>query len=193
MRLPKPKSVKVKDIKPYDNNPRVIDEKSLEAVRFSIENYGYVQPIIVDPDMVIIAGHTRHQALQELGIDTTDVYIADLPEAKARALRLADNRTGELSSWDKSSLTMELRELEDAILQAYFPDMDLELGQLKTAMRTVSEDQLEAAEDEVLTLPHRQVQPTIEIQCPSCMGMFEVKAATLDVSPEDLTLLIEQD
>lgn len=187
--LPKGKKVKVSSITPYENNPRIISEKSLEAVRLSIEKYGMVQPIVTDTKRVIIAGHTRHQALVQLGVETVEIYEVDMPEEKARALRVIDNRVGELSDWDRSALTMELREMEDSILRTYFWDVDLELGQLKTALRDVSEEEIDAATDKVSTIPERAKVPTTQVECPACKGTFEVKTVTLGVTPEDLELL----
>lgn len=192
MKLPKPTRLKVSKIKPYESNPRVISEKSLEAVKHSIENYGYVQPIVVDKNHVIIAGHTRHQALTELGVESTEVYVVDMPEEKARAYRIVDNKTGELTDWDKSSLTMELRELEDSVLSVYFPDVDLELGQLKTAMREVSEEKIKEATEQVTAVRPQAKPLTTDIECPVCHGTFEVKTATLGVSQDDLELLAAQ-
>lgn len=193
MKLPKPVTVKVSAIKPYENNPRVISEKSREAVRLSIEKFGYVQPIVVDKDNVIIAGHTRHQALVEMGVKSVKVYRVDMPEEKARAYRIVDNRVGELSEWDRSALTMELREMEDSVLSSYFWDVDLELGQLKTAMRQVSEEEMDEVTDQVSSIPERQRTHTTDVECPACHGVFQTKTATLGVTPEDLELLMARD
>jgi len=193
MKLPKTTRMKVDKIKPYENNPRVISPKSVEAVKASIDRYGYVQPIVVDKNHVIIAGHTRHMAMQELGMESAEVYVVDMPEEKARAYRVVDNKTGELSEWDNASLTMELRELEDSVLSIYFPDVDLEMGQLKTAMRDVSEEKVEEAAEKISSLPTRQKVLTTNVQCPECRKGFEVKTATLGVTPEDLELLMAQD
>src|SRR5699024_7443381 len=104
MKLPKPTRMKVDKIKPYENNPRVISPKSVEAVKASIDRYGYVQPIVVDRNHVIIAGHTRHMAMQELGMESAEVYVVDMPEEKARAYRVVDNKTGERSEEHTSEL-----------------------------------------------------------------------------------------
>ena len=193
MKLPKPVTMKVADIKPYENNPRIISEKSREAVRMSIEKYGYVQPIVTDLDGVIIAGHTRHQALVEMGVKSVKVYKVDMPAEKARALRIVDNRVGEMSDWDRSALTMELREMEDGVLAAYFWDVDLELGQLRTAMREVTEDEIGQATEHVSSIPERQRTHTTDVECPACRGVFQTKTATLGVTPEDLELLLARD
>lgn len=68
------KTVKLKDIVPYENNPRHNDQ-AVDAVKESIKQCEYIAPIIVDEDMVILAGHTRHKALKALGKKEVEVLI----------------------------------------------------------------------------------------------------------------------
>jgi DNA modification methylase len=111
---------KLADITPYEQNPRKNDS-AVDAVAKSIAEFGFRQPIVVDGDGVIIAGHTRYKAAMQLGLDTVPVHVAeDLTPEQARALRLADNRTASLSDWDYDLLPLELSALKDA-------DFDLRL------------------------------------------------------------------
>ena len=88
-------------IKPYPKNPRRIGQAAIEAIAASIQEFGWRQPIVVDDKMVIIAGHGRHAAALHLGLKKVPVHIAkELSAKQARALRLADNRVGELAEWD---------------------------------------------------------------------------------------------
>lgn len=57
------------DLKPYENNPR-LNEDAVDLVAASIEEFGFKQPIVVDKDLIIIAGHTRWKAAQKLGLET---------------------------------------------------------------------------------------------------------------------------
>jgi len=83
---------------------------------------GWRQPIVIDEDGVVIVGHGRLRAAVQLGLDEVPVHVArGLAPEKVRALRLADNRVGELSSWDDASLMSELglvREAGDPGLEA---------------------------------------------------------------------------
>jgi site-specific DNA-methyltransferase (adenine-specific) len=98
-------------VKPYENNPRKNDA-AVAAVAASIQDFGFRQPIIVDSDGVIIAGHTRLKAAKQLKLEQVPVLVAaDLTSNQARALRLADNKTTELSVWDKPLLDLELEAL----------------------------------------------------------------------------------
>ncbi len=99
-------------VKPYDNNPRNNDG-AVDAVANSIREYGFRQPLVVDTDGVIICGHTRYKAAQQLGLDKVPVHVAkDLTPEQIRAYRIADNKTGELATWNLDLLPLELGELE---------------------------------------------------------------------------------
>ena len=101
------------DITPYENNPRN-NEEAVEKVANSIKEFGFNQPIVVDKDNVIIVGHTRYLAAQELGLTEAPVIVAgNLSDEQARAYRLADNKTGELAGWDFEKLALELEQIED--------------------------------------------------------------------------------
>ena len=98
----------IKRIRPYEKNPRRNDE-AVDAVAASIREFGWQQPIVVDKDGVIIAGHTRYKAAKKLKCDTVPVVVADeLTEDQVKAYRLADNKTGELAEWDTALLDEEL-------------------------------------------------------------------------------------
>lgn len=103
----------IKSIRPYEKNPRRNDE-AVDAVAASIKEFGWQQPIVVDKDGVIIAGHTRYKAAKKLKCDTVPVVVADdLTEDQVKAYRLADNKTGELAEWDMPILNEELADLAD--------------------------------------------------------------------------------
>lgn len=111
-------------LRPYENNPRVNDD-AVEAVAASIKTYGFKVPIIAQPNGVVIAGHTRLKAAQQLGLQTVPVIIADdLTDAQAKAFRLVENRAGEQATWDVELLGQELAEL--AILDDDVTTLDLE-------------------------------------------------------------------
>lgn len=95
-------------LKPYENNPRII-EKAIPKVAESIKQCGYITPIVVDEDNVILAGHTRYEALKSLGIDRAKTLIVrGLSEEEKGKYRLLDNKTGEIAKWDRVKLREEL-------------------------------------------------------------------------------------
>jgi hypothetical protein len=97
---------------PYDKNPRKND-CAVDAVVESIKQCGYCQPIFVDEDNVIIAGHTRYKALKKLGYKECEVIVrTDMTEEQKRKYRLLDNKTNELAEWDLGLLAEELEGLD---------------------------------------------------------------------------------
>lgn len=102
----------ISDVRPYKDNPRKIPKEAVERVAASIREFGFQQPIVVDVDGVVIAGHTRLKAAESLGLEEVPVVVAEgLSPEKAKAYRLADNKTAEASSWDESLLGKELDEI----------------------------------------------------------------------------------
>lgn len=108
----KMETTKLSEIKPYPNNPRKNDQ-AVEAVAESIRQCGYVAPIIVDEDGVILAGHTRYKALKKLGRVEAEVVVkTGLTDEQKRKYRLLDNKTNELADWDYELLSNELEGLD---------------------------------------------------------------------------------
>lgn len=105
-------TAKLKDLKPYDRNPRRNDA-AVDAVAESIKQCSYIAPIIVDEDGVILAGHTRYKALKKLGYTECEVIVkAGLTEDQKRKYRILDNKTNELAEWDIELLNIELDGLD---------------------------------------------------------------------------------
>ena len=105
-------------IKPYDRNPRCNDA-AVAAVAASIERFGFRQPIVVDKDGVIIVGHTRYKAAIALGMATVPVHVAaELTPEQTRALRIADNKSADIATWDDALLASELTALESLAIDA---------------------------------------------------------------------------
>lgn len=116
----------IKSIRPYEKNPRRNDE-AVDAVAASIKEFGWQQPIVVDKDGVIIAGHTRYKAAKKLKCDTVPVVVADdLTEDQVKAYRLADNKTGELAEWDMPMLNEELDDLADFDMEQFGFEAEIE-------------------------------------------------------------------
>jgi ParB-like chromosome segregation protein Spo0J len=102
-------------IRPYPNNPRVL-RNAAEKVAESIREFGWRQPIVVDDEGVVIIGHGRLAAAKLLKLATAPVHVATgLPAGKVRALRIADNKTGEFSAWDDQKLVDELAVILDGL------------------------------------------------------------------------------
>ena len=106
---------------PYANNARTHCDEQVAQIARSIEEFGFVNPVLVGSDDVIVAGHGRLMAAKQLGMDTVPVIVlGHLTETQRRALVIADNQITANSGWDEELLKQELAEL-DAL------DFDLEL------------------------------------------------------------------
>jgi hypothetical protein len=111
---------KVEKIIPYENNPRM-NEKTVQRVAESIKNFGWQVPIVVDEDMIILAGHSRIKAAKLLEINEVPVKIASgLSEEQKTAFRIMDNKAQDFSEWDSESLSLEFNKLVEG-------DFDLKL------------------------------------------------------------------
>lgn len=107
------KQVALTEIKPYENNPRK-NAKAVEVVKDSIERFGFKQPIVLDKDSVIIAGHTRYLAANDLGwAQVPAIYATDLSEEDVRKYRLMDNKSAEFADWDNDLLRQELEQFQE--------------------------------------------------------------------------------
>src|SRR6056300_246488 len=105
------KNTDINDIKAYDKNPRN-NANSIDKVADSIAEFGFRQPIVVDEDMIVLAGHTRLLASKQLGLKKVPVHIAEgLTNAQKKAYRIMDNKSSEDSEWDKELLNLEIKDL----------------------------------------------------------------------------------
>lgn len=153
-------NMQISALKEYENNPRLNDE-AVEYVARSIESFGFKNPIIIDPENVIIAGHTRLKAAKFLEMDEVPCIVADdLTEDQVKAFRLADNKVAEMAKWDLAALNVELDGIE----------MDMgEFGFIELADLDI-DSFFEDAE------PKEEAEPEEEkeIQCPHCKMYFKV-------------------
>lgn len=103
----------VDKLTPYANNARQHPQSQIEAIANSIKELGFNNPILVDADAGIVAGHGRLKAALKLGMTQVPVICLNhLTEAQRRAYVLIDNRTAELARWDEGLLAEEIAALE---------------------------------------------------------------------------------
>lgn len=119
--MPKPRSLameiefrKLSEIQPYHRNPR-LNDGAVAQVAASIREFGFRQPIVVDSEGVIVCGHTRWKAAQQLGLESVPVHVArDLTTSQVAAYRIADNQLASIAEWDYDLLPLELAGLQEA-------------------------------------------------------------------------------
>ena len=149
---------RIEELMEYENNPRHNDG-AVDAVAESIKQFGFKVPIVIDTDGVIIAGHTRRKAAEKLGLKTVPCIVADdLTPEQIKAFRLADNKTGELASWDFEKLEEELAALSEVDMSAFGFVVNEDIN---------IDDFFTEAEEK----PEKEPK---KIQCPHCGEWFEV-------------------
>ena len=147
--------VPIGELVPYARNARTHGEAQIALLRSSLREFGFVNPVLIDKDRNIIAGHGRVLAAKAEGIDEVPcVLVEHLTDAQRRAYILADNRLAELSGWDEEMRAAELGDIRDAGLDldiTGFNEADLEMEPPTDADRAFAEGMRNAehaAEDE---------------------------------------------
>lgn len=103
---------KLKALTPYEKNTKKHDKTQIANVAESIHQYGFVQPIVIDKNDVIVIGHCRYEAAKKLGMERVPcVCVDDLTDEQVKALRIVDNKTNG-SPWDMEFLADELAEVD---------------------------------------------------------------------------------
>lgn len=133
--------LKVKDLIPYERNPRN-NKDAVDVVANSIKEFGFKNPIIIDKDNVIVAGHTRLLAAKKLKIkEVPCVRADDLTDEQVKAFRIADNSTAQVAEWDFDLLKFEIEDLPEFD----FADFGLELDfNIDDTPEEIIEDEYEA-------------------------------------------------
>lgn len=106
------KNIAVKDLIPYEKNTKKHDDVQINNVAESIKQYGFVQPIVIDKNNVVVIGHCRLLAAKKLKMaDVPCVCVEDLTEEQVKALRIVDNKSNE-SDWLNDILELELPDVD---------------------------------------------------------------------------------
>ena len=120
--------MRVEDLIPYDNNPR-LNAAAVPDVIASIQQCENLDPIEVDENNVILSGHTRREALLKLNYTDTEVIrITGLSEEQKRKYRILANKTSESADWDLSKLEQELQGLDFNGYDFNFDGLDLDIN-----------------------------------------------------------------
>lgn len=130
--------VPVNRLKEYENNPRNND-LAVEKVAASIKRLGFLFPIIIDINYVIVCGHTRKKACELVGIKNVPcIRVEHLSQEQINYFRLVDNRTSEYASWDFTKLESELKLIDLEVVENYLLleqfDLDTEITDLDCKM-----------------------------------------------------------
>ena len=126
------RNISVKDLIPYERNTKKHDKTQINNVAESIKQYGFVQPIVIDKNNIVVIGHCRLLAAKQLKMkEVPCVCVEDLTEEQVKALRIVDNKSNE-SEWDFDILPDELAELD---LSAFDFDFGVSLDEDDTEQK----------------------------------------------------------
>lgn len=176
-------------LRSYPFNARTHSEAQIQQIADSIREFGFTNPILVDRDNMIIAGHGRLAAAELLGLhDVPCLRLSDLDDAQKRAYILADNKLAENSGWDNNMLRLELVELRDE-------GFDLGLigfseDELDCLMKAVEEGGGDGDEDPEFVL---SIKSTDEAEIIALRKIFGVKKTTGSVSARAVLALMPGD
>ena len=112
-KIAKVQEVTLTKLVPYENNAKKHPQDQIDLLIRSINEYGFINPCLIDKDFRVIAGHGRIEAAKKMGMDKVPcLFVEGLTEAQYKAYILTDNRLSELGGWDMNLVGMELGELE---------------------------------------------------------------------------------
>lgn len=107
--------IDIDDISPYEYNPRD-NTLAVPVVANSIQEFGFLSPVLLDSNNVLVAGHTRVEAAKLLGMtEVPALYANNLTDSQIKAFRVIDNRTAEIAEWDRILLAPEITEISESI------------------------------------------------------------------------------
>jgi ParB-like chromosome segregation protein Spo0J len=159
-------SIKLEKLIPYARNSRTHSDQQIAQVAASIREFGFTNPVLIDAEDGIIAGHGRVMAARKLGLtEVPCIRLGHLTETQKRAYIIADNKLALNSGWDEEMLGLELADLREA-------DFDLDLvgfdaGEIEAALNPAEVDFAPGTEDDQGKLDEKS-----PIECPHCRKFF---------------------
>lgn len=132
------KYMNIRDLKPYKKNAKKHNKEQVEQIANSIKEFGFTQPVIIDKNNEVVAGHGRILGAKKAGLkQVPTVCLEELTEEQIKAYRLVDNKLNE-SEWDYSLLDEELGILsEDIHMDLFGFDMNMTDDDLEKALKEV--------------------------------------------------------
>jgi DNA modification methylase len=146
----------------YARNSRTHDERQIDVLCKSITEYGFTNPILIDGDRGVIAGHGRIMAAEKLGlVEVPCIELRHLSNEQKRAYLLADNAIGTMSGWNEALLAQELADLSGVGIEA--TDLGFDAAEVDRLMETLGVDFGGKAEGDPDAVPEAPVVPTSKL------------------------------
>lgn len=147
-------SVPLDHIKPHKNNPRTHSKKQVEQIAASMKEFGWTNPILIDNDRNIIAGHGRLEAAKLIGLGKVPtIKLGHLSEAQKKAYVIADNKLAENAGWDIALLEIEIQSITELDIDYDLTLTGFETGEIDFLLYSEEEDIEEAKVPEPLAKP----------------------------------------
>ena len=143
-------NVSIDKLKPYERNARTHSAEQVDKIAKSIKEFGFINPVLIDGDFGIIAGHGRVEGAKKLGMtEVPCLFVEDLTEEQKRAYIIADNKLAEDAGWDTDLLKLELGELADLDFDISLTGFSLDdLDELSDEPKEVTEDEAPEVDEE---------------------------------------------
>ena len=151
----------ISDLTLNAKNPR-INDKAADKLIPGIEKFGFINPVIVNKNNLVLAGHTRIKALKKMGEKTVPAIYVDMDESTAKGYSIWDNKSGEFSSWDDELLKIEIESLKELDFDVELTGFDL--GDFDSGISFDGEPEQCEAKDDVESV----------VYCPKCGCGFKV-------------------
>lgn len=153
------------DLTLYDRNARTHDDKQIDTLVRSLQSFGFINPVLIDRDNSIIAGHGRVEVARRLEMECVPMLCIDgLSADQLRAYRLADNRLAQLAGWDNDLLAIELQHLGEVELDFGIEAIGWEAAEIDMLIDGFADGENGSADD-----PDDEVQDLQE-DAVSCIG-----------------------
>ena len=137
-------NVEIEKLIPYKNNARTHSDEQIEKIAKSMKEFGFINPVLVDGNLNVIAGHGRILGAKKLGMkEVPCLFIEDLTEEQKRAYIIADNRLAEDAGWDKELLKIELEDLKNMNFDITLTGFELEDFDFSMEETEVIEDEFD--------------------------------------------------
>jgi len=166
----------------YENNPRENDG-TVDYLVMSIQRFGYMVPIVVDENRVVLSGHARLKALRSMGVKDALCVVMDKEKDLNDEYRLLDNLIHDLTSWDGDTFKVELRGLD--YVTDVFPELglgdapSLDVGTLKVDDGAVAFTE-KKLEEKFKEKSDQYFENLVSVRCPNCGEEYEVLRSDLE-------------
>lgn len=174
------------DLIPFDRNPRIHSDAQITAIKKSIQEWGWTAPVVIDESNMVIAGHGRLLAAQDLGIQDIPCIVArGWTEEQKQAYVIADNKIYEKGEWDYGAVFTQMKELASQNFDISLIDYEMNLDNLSFTPEfnpsfdtsQITGDDIDSASQRIESDYENRIasQDHRDVICPHCGGEFSVE------------------